>query len=51
MEQKRKRLAIGLFTLLCLCAVIDLVSGHTGAALCALGAGIFYLMVSFSAEK
>ena len=51
MEQKRERLAIGLFLFLFLCTAINLVSGHTGAAVCSLGAGVFYLLVSFSAEK
>lgn len=51
MDQKREQLTIGLLTFLFLCTVIDLASGHTGAAVCGLGAGVFYLMVSFSEEK
>ena len=46
MNKKWKRLSIGLSIFLFLCAVINLVSGHTGAAICALGAGIFFLVLS-----
>lgn len=51
MYQKRKQLTLGLFSFLLLCTVINFAGGHTGAAICGLGAGIFYLTVSFFAEE
>lgn len=52
MNKKENRLAIaGLFfsIFLFLCAVINFVGGHTGAAVCAIGAGMFFLALSSAA--
>ncbi len=52
--KKGKRIAIGGFVLsafLLLCAVINLFSGHTGAAICSLAAGAFFLALSLAADK
>lgn len=50
MNQKEKRIS-GLFLIfsifLFLCAVINFASGHIGAAIGGLGAGIFYLSFPF----
>lgn len=52
MNKKENRLAIAglIFSIfLFLCAVINFVSGHTGAAICAIGAGMFFLALSSAA--
>ena len=49
MNKKQERLFLaGLIfsAFLVLCAVINLTGGHMGAAVCALGAGIFFLILS-----
>lgn len=49
MKGKEKRLPVValIFSIfLFLCAVINLVSGHFGAAVCSLGSGIFFLAIS-----
>lgn len=54
MKNKEKRIAIGGFVFsafLFLCTVINLFSGHIGAAIGGLGAGIFFLAISFVAYK
>jgi len=54
MNKKEKRLAIGGFVFLAfllLCTVINLFSGHIGAAISGLGAGIFFCAISFVAYK
>ncbi len=54
MNKKEKRLAIAGFVLsgfLLLCTLINLFSGHIGAAIGGLGAGIFFCAISFVAYK
>lgn len=54
MDKKEKRIAVGgllLSVFLFLCAVINLLSGHIGAAIGSLGAGIFFFALSSSAYK
>lgn len=54
MEKKEKRIAIGglfLSVFLVLCAVINFFSGHIGAAIGSLGAGIFYCLSFRSLTK
>lgn len=54
MKNKEKRIAIGGFVFsafLLLCTVINLFSGHIGAAIGGLGAGIFFWAISFVAYK
>lgn len=54
MKNKEKRLAIVGFVFsafLLLCTVINLFSGHISAAISGLGAGIFFLAISFVAYK
>lgn len=46
MSKKTKCLSIGLSIFLFLCTAINFVSGHIGAAMGGLGAGIFYLALS-----
>ena len=46
MDQKRKRLSIGLSIFLFLCAAVNFAGGHIGAVICGLGAGLFYWLVS-----
>ena len=43
MNKKMKCLSIGFSIFLFLCTAINFVSGHIGAAIGGLGAGIFYL--------
>ena len=45
MQQKEKWAFTGFSAFLFLCAVINFAGGHTGAALCSLGAGAFYWML------
>ncbi len=54
MGKKEKYMAIGGFALsafLFLCAVINLLSGHIGAVIGSLGAGIFFFCISFAAYQ
>ena len=46
MNQKQKRLSNGLSVFLFLCAAINFLSGQIGAAVCSLGAGMFYSALS-----
>lgn len=51
MDKKEKSIAnggLGLSVFLFLCAVINLFSGHIGAAIASLGAGIFFLLISLA---
>ncbi|MDE7262779.1 MAG: hypothetical protein K2N78_12080 [Oscillospiraceae bacterium] len=51
MNKKEKRLSTGflVFTIfLFLCAVINFANGHIGAAICSLGADMFYLALSLA---
>lgn len=52
MNKKENRMAVAglIFSIfLFMCAVINSVSGHTGAAICAIGAGMFFLALSSAA--
>lgn len=54
MNKKGKRIAIGGFVFsgfLLLCTLINLFSGHIGAAIGGLGAGIFFFAMSSVAYK
>ena len=54
MDKKEKSIAIGglvLSVFLFLCAVINLFSGHIGAAIGSLGSGFFFFALSLSAYK
>lgn len=54
MDKKEKSIAnggFGLSVFLFLCAVINLFSGHIGAAIASLGAGFFFFVLSSSAYK
>ena len=50
MNQKEKRLFSGFSKFLFLCTVINFFTGHTGAAVCGLGAGAFYLALSSASQ-
>lgn len=52
MNKKDKCIAVSGFVLsafLLLCAVINLFSGHIGAAICSLGTAVFFFTISFAA--
>ncbi len=52
MNKKDKCIAVSGFILsafLLLCAVINLFSGHIGAAICSLGTAVFFFAISFAA--
>jgi len=54
MNKKEKRISILFFVFsifLFLCSVLNLATGHIGAAIGGLGAGIFYLSFSYVAYK
>lgn len=54
MNEKEKRISIAgiiLSVFLFLCAVINFVNGHIGAAIGSIGAGIFFLLISLAAYE